>query len=94
MKINPKLKDDLKGFLMDKLKKEQNLVVVLSADSLEASEKQALVKKFPDLNFQGAIYKIDKSVIAGVVIKVGSKTIDLSLSGSLLKLSNTLYEID
>jgi len=94
MKINPKLKDELKKILIDKLQKEQDLVVVYCADSLESDEKQVLEKKFPDLNWTNAVYKIDRSVIAGVVIKVGSKTIDLSLSGSLLKLSNTLYEID
>ncbi|MBI5122757.1 F0F1 ATP synthase subunit delta [Candidatus Roizmanbacteria bacterium] len=94
MKINPKLKDDLKNFLLEKIQKEQNRVFVLSADDLDADEKKALEEKFPDLNWSQAIYKIDRSIIAGIIIKVGSKIIDLSLSGSLSKLSNTLYEID
>lgn len=94
MKINPKLKDELKNFLMEKIQKEQNRVFVLSADDLSIDEKKALEKKFTDLNWKEAVYKIDKSIIAGIIIKVGSKTIDLSLSGSLSKLSNTLYEIN
>ena len=94
MKINPKLKDELKGFLMDKIQKEQNRVVVYSADSLDIDGKKALEKKFVDLNWKEAVYKIDRSVIAGIIIRVGSRTVDLSLSGSLSKLSNTLYEID
>jgi ATP synthase F1 delta subunit len=94
MKINPKLKDDLKNFLIERIKKEHDRVNVFSADSLTDDEKKALEKKFIDLNWKEADYKIDKSVIAGVIIKVGSKVIDLSLSGSLSKLSNTLYEID
>lgn len=95
MKINPKLKDELKGFLMEKIQKEQNRVVVYSADGLDADEKKALSgKKFTDLNWKEAVYKIDRSIIAGIIIKIGSRTIDLSLSGSLSKLSNTLYEID
>lgn len=94
MKINPKLKDELKNFLMEKIQKEQNSVAVYSADSLSIDEKKALEKKFTDLNWKEAVYKIDKSIIAGIIIKVGSKTIDLSLSGSLSKLSNTLYEIN
>jgi F0F1-type ATP synthase delta subunit len=94
MKINPKLKEDLKNFLMEKIKREHDLVHVLSADSLSDDEKSVLERKFPDLNWKEADYQIDKSVIAGVVIKVGSKIIDLSLSGSLSKLSDTLYEID
>jgi len=94
MKINPKLKEDLKSFLMEKIKKEQNRVVVYSADSLGTDEKKSLEKKFSDLNWKETDYQIDKSVIAGIIIKVGSQTIDLSLLGSLSKLSNTLYEID
>lgn len=94
MKINPKLKEDLKSFLMEKIQKEQNRVFVLSADDLDADEKNTLEKKFSDLNWIDAAYQIDKSVIAGIIIKVGSKIIDLSLTGSLSKLSNTLYEID
>ena len=94
MKINPKLKNDLKSFLMEKIQKEQNRVTVYSADSLSIDEKKALENKFTDLNWKEAVYEIDKSVIAGIIIKVGSRTVDLSLSGSLSKLSNILYEID
>ena len=94
MKINPKLKKDLKSFLLDNIHKEQNRVQVFSADALGVDEKKVLGKKFSDLNWIDATYQIDRSVIAGIIIKVGSKTIDLSLMGSLSKLSNTLYEID
>lgn len=94
MKINPKLKNELKVFLMDKIQKEQNRVVVYSADGLDVDEKKALEKKFTGLNWKEAVYEIDRSVIAGIIIRVGSRTVDLSLSGSLSKLSNTLYEID
>lgn len=79
---------------MEKIQKEQNRVLVLSADKLDMNERKLLEKKFSDLNWKDSVYQIDKSVIAGVIIKVGSKTIDLSLTGSLSKLSNTLYEID
>ena len=94
MKINPKLKDDLKSFLMVKIQKERGRVAVLSADSLNTEQKQSLQKKFAYLNWKEAIYKIDRSIIAGIILTVGSRTVDLSLSGSLSKLSNTLYEID
>ncbi len=94
MKINPKIKKELKTFLMDKIQKEQNRVAVYSVDSLDVDEKKSLEKKFTDLNWKEAVYKIDRSIIAGIVIRVGSQTVDLSLSGSLSKLFNTLYEID
>ncbi len=95
MKINPKIKDGLKDFLMENIQKEQNRVLVLSADILGDYEKKVLSgKKFPDLNWSDADYQVDKSIIAGIIIKVGSRTIDLSLAGLLSKLSNTLYEID
>ncbi|PIZ67374.1 hypothetical protein CO165_02090 [Candidatus Roizmanbacteria bacterium CG_4_9_14_3_um_filter_33_18] len=94
MKINPKLKKDLKSFLLENIQKEQNRVLVMSADVLGVDEKRVLGKKFSDLNWSQADYQVNKSIIAGIIIKVGSKTIDLSLMGSLSKLSNTLYEID
>lgn len=94
MKINPKIKDGLRDFLIEKIQKEQNTVTVYSADSLDIAEKKALGKKFAGLNWKEAVYSIDKSIIAGIIIKIGSRTIDLSLSGLLSKLSNTLYEID
>jgi len=94
MRINFKIKNELKNSLIDKIQKEKELVTVLSADFLEIRQKEALQKKFPDFNWKEVVYEIDKSVIAGVIIKVGSRTIDLSLSGTLSKLSNTLYEID
>ena len=95
MKINPKLKNELKSFLMEKIQKEQSRITVISADELSREEKKDLSgKKFTDLNWKEAIYEIDRSVIAGIIIRVGSRTVDLSLSGSLSKLSNTLYEID
>ncbi|MFA5770696.1 MAG: F0F1 ATP synthase subunit delta [Patescibacteria group bacterium] len=94
MKINPKLKKDLKSFLLANIQKEQNRVLVMSADTLGSDEKKVLSKKFSDLNWNEADFQVDSSIIAGVIIKVGSKTIDLSLMGSLSKLSNTLYEID
>ncbi len=94
MKINPKLKKELKRFLKDKIQKEQNRITIYSADVLGIDGKKALEKKFSDLNWKEVVYKIDRSIIAGIIIKVGSKMIDLSLSGSLSKLSNTLYEIN
>ena len=94
MKINPKLKSDLKRFLMDKIQEERAIVMVYSASALSDDDKDILVKKFKELDWKNARFEIDQSVIAGVVIKVGSKTIDLSLLGSLSKLSNKLYEID
>jgi len=94
MKINPKLKKDLKSFLLENIRKEQNRVIVMSSDILGPEERQILGKKFSDLNWNQVDYQVDRSIIAGIIIKVGSKTIDLSLMGSLSKLSNTLYEID
>ena len=94
MKINPKLKDDLKSFLLEKIQKEQDRIFVFSAGGLGRVEKEILKKKFSNLNWEEAVYKTDQSLIAGIIIKIGSRTVDLSLAGTLSKLSNTLYEID
>lgn len=94
MRINPHLKEDLKKYLIEKIRKEKNAVKVMSGYRLGTVEKQLLHKKFDQLDWNSAQYEIDESLIAGVVITVGSRVIDLSLKGSLLSLKHIIYESD
>ena len=79
---------------MDKIQEERSIVTVYSADVLSDADRKDLTGKFKELDWKNARFELDHSIIAGVVIKIGSRTIDLSLLGSLSKLNNTLYEID
>jgi len=92
MRINPRLKDDLRKYLIDKMRSEKNAVKVISSYNLGNEEKQLLKKTFPHYNWQTAKFIIDPSIIAGIIITVGSQVIDLSIKVSLSNLQNIVYE--
>jgi F0F1-type ATP synthase delta subunit len=94
MRINPQLKDELKKFLIEKIRSEKNRVSVVSGYNLNEEEKRMLKNKLKDLDWETAKFSIDPSLIAGIIITVGSRVIDLSLKGELQNLQNTIYEID
>jgi len=94
MKINPQIKSDLKKFLLEKIQKEKEFIHVLSPYKLDNEEKNQIKKSSNNLNWDKAVFQIDDSILAGIIIKKGSKIIDMSLYGKLSNLSHTLYEID
>lgn len=94
MRINPRLKDDLKKFLIEKIRSEKNAVKVISSYNLSDVEKKLLKSKFPKLDWLSAKFNVDPEIIAGVVITIGSQIIDLSLKGHLSNLQHTIYESD
>ncbi len=92
MKINPNLKEDLRKYLFDKIKKDKSTVTVISSYVLKEEEKKLLQSKLTSFDWSMVKYVVDPKVIAGVIIKVGSKVIDLSLNASLQSLQHTIYE--
>ncbi len=67
---------------------------VTSAYELSDTEKKNLVKKLSDMtkNEIVAIYKIDESLIGGLVIRIGDKVVDSSIKGSLNAMKKSLLE--
>jgi len=94
MKIDPLVKKELKLRLSEALEQKKRQVTLTSAYQLNKSDQAELIKKVPQLKDTGITYLVDKSIIAGYVIKVGSKIIDLSLLGQLQSFQNIIYEID
>ncbi len=92
MRINQKLKGELKKYLLDKMRTDRQKVVVYSSVELSSGDIQMLESKFSNISFQNALYRIDESLLAGVVIKVGSKIIDCSVKGTLSNLKHIVYE--
>ncbi len=92
MKINSRLKQELKEYLLGKMRKDREKVVVYSSVKLSDEDRRLLKRKFSSIPFQEAEYKIDESLLAGVVIQVGSKIIDLSVRGTLSNLKHIIYE--
>jgi len=94
MKINPYIKENLKKYLDELLKNEKDKITLVSAYALNNNELSSLFQYVPRLKNSEINFEINRKVIAGVVIKIGSKVIDLSLQGKLNNLKNYIYEID
>lgn len=94
MKIHGYIKENLKKRLIEDLEKEKGKIVVYSALLLSDDEKNLLYAKIPQLKGAYIEFVTDRSLIAGVIIKIGSKIIDLSLKGQLNNLAQIDYEIN
>lgn len=93
MKIDQNLKEDLKQYVQNRLAHQKNMVTLVAPYTLSNEEIQTLIKNVPTLKDAEITQEIDNDIMAGVVIKFGSKMIDLSLKSELQKLQQKLYEI-
>ncbi|KKQ24037.1 MAG: F0F1 ATP synthase subunit delta [Candidatus Roizmanbacteria bacterium GW2011_GWC2_37_13] len=94
MKIKPHLKEELKKYLIEKVRKEEQKIKVFSAGKLDDEDKILIKRKLKSFDFKDVDYFIDPSIMAGVIVKKGSKMIDLSLKGTLSNLKKIVYESD
>ncbi|MCS7093427.1 MAG: F0F1 ATP synthase subunit delta [Patescibacteria group bacterium] len=67
-------------------------VVIYSTYELSHQEIDKLVEKIPSLKNYQIVNQVDKSLIAGLVIKFADRIIDLSIKGRLNNISKKLYE--
>ena len=94
MKIDPKIKKDLKERLRADLEQKKRQVTVVCAYKIGADEIKELKEKVPLLKEGDIKWQVDSSIIAGYVVKVGSKVLDLSLQGQLQNFKKLIYGID
>ncbi|GIW64877.1 MAG: hypothetical protein KatS3mg092_0810 [Patescibacteria group bacterium] len=66
--------------------------IVYSTYKLSNDELESLIKKIPQLKKYQIKNIVDKSIIAGIVIKFSDKIIDLSLKNRLKIIFQKLYE--
>lgn len=93
MKIDPNLKEDLKQYIQNKIAHQKSIVTVVSSYTLSNEEINSLKNNIPVLKDAEIHQEIDTDIMAGVIIKFGSKMIDLSLKSELQKLQQKIYEI-
>ena len=93
MKIKPRLKEELKKFMLSKEEEEENRVVITSAYKLSEKEIKDISSLFPELAGKKVEQILDESLIAGVVIRHGSKVRDLSVRQKLINLEQRIHEI-
>jgi F-type H+-transporting ATPase subunit delta len=92
MKIDFQLKQELKQYVLDRMDKEKRKVTIISAYPLTDKELIILKQNIDVLDNTKIENKIDENLIAGVVIKFGTKLIDLSLKGELQNLKQLIYD--
>ncbi len=94
MKIDPRIKADLKARLKQDLVALKKQFTVISAFKIGNEEISEIKKKFPALKDALIVYEVDKSLIAGYVIKIGSKVLDVSIRGKLQNFKKLIYGLD
>ena len=94
MKIKPLLKEELKKYLTEKVKEEEQKVKVTSAYKLSDEEKKLIQSRVKGFVWNDVDYLVDESLMAGIIIQKGSKVINLSLKGTLANLKKIVYESD
>jgi len=94
MKIDPQIKKDLAARLKEDLATKKSQVVLVSAYKLDKKEESSLMLKLPILKQAQVKYEVDPKIIAGYVVRVGSKVLDLSLRGQLQNFKKLIYGLD
>ncbi len=93
MKIKPRLKEDLRKYLLLKLGEEAKNVTIISSHKLTNEEIENIKLAFPNIKNKRIKIETDENLMAGFIIKEGSKIIDLSLKSSLNKIKKNIYEL-
>ncbi len=86
MKISPGIKNDLKRFLVRTLRERDEQVTVTSACKLDSSAMNQIYEMLRGVDKNAVHVEIDETLMAGIVIRKGSKVIDLSLKTQLEQL--------
>lgn len=93
MRVDKKVKEDLKQYLEERLKTKKIPVIKISAPYLLDKEDIGnLKKKISILEGVEIVPEIDKKIMGGCIIRFGSRIIDLTIDSELKTLANTLYE--
>lgn len=93
MKIKPRLKEDLKKFLLQKLSEESKIVTLISSHKLTIEQIEGIKDRFPRIKNKEIILEVNENLMAGFIIKEGSKITDLSLKTNLNNIKKNIYEL-
>jgi F0F1-type ATP synthase delta subunit len=92
MKIDPYIKNKLKKIFSETLKQSKEVITFTSSGELSSDQIELLLKSIVTKRGKPeVVFETDPELLAGVVIKKGSRTIDLSIKGRLEQLQNNLY---
>ncbi|CAN5174701.1 hypothetical protein BH09PAT2_BH09PAT2_11150 [soil metagenome] len=94
MKIDSTLKQEFKQFVHEAQKQHSTKpeVTIVAPYQLGEEELSLLKGKISLLKEAHIKTEVDASLLAGVIIKYGSRMIDITIRTELQKLQHTLYE--
>lgn len=85
MSINIQLREEIKQYLKKRLADEKKQASVISTYQLNSDELKEIKKLFPILRGFKINNIVNPEILGGLVIKLESKVIDLSIAGQLKK---------
>lgn len=91
-KISPDLKRDIRQYVMERLEKNVAYAEIISPYQLSKQDVERYKKQISGLDRMHLFNTVDESLMAGIIIRLGSKMIDLSLKSQLENLKQRLYE--
>ena len=92
MRLDFKLKKQLKDFLRKKIEEQRDVAYLITPYKFSEKELSLIKEKLPFLKTKRIKNIIDNSLIAGFKIKIGSKVIDYSVKYQLNSLKQYWYE--
>lgn len=92
MKIDSATKNEIRSFLKQEFEREAEKIIVFSPFYLEAEEKKLIQTIMPEAKKRPFENILDHGILAGIIIKKGSRVLDLSINAKLKKLETDLYE--
>ena len=90
MKINPRLKAELKKIALAKMREAQEQVTITSACELTQPMLKQITDMVPQIAGSDIKVIVDEQLLGGIVIRRGSKMIDMSLRSQLHTLETKL----
>lgn len=94
MKIDPHIREELKKYLEHKIVEQKKRVIIISPYTLSPQEIETIIALFPYIKESELVNRVDREILAGVIIRFGTKVIDLSLASQLKNLQQSFHEIN
>ncbi len=89
MKLPKQVKDDLQSYLKDKLRNREVRTHIIAPYELSEAEIDEIRSRVDMIGHSKVEVIVDKTILAGVIIKQGSKLIDYSLKSKVESLFNS-----
>lgn len=84
MKINPELKKELKKYFFRKIEEEKReKVVIITPFPIREEEYEIFFRHLPWLRKKRIENQVDRELIGGFILKIGSNIFDASILGRL-----------